>query len=158
MKLQKITIKLGCSIKLNKTILSKKISNWLKTMTSRHQSLARLIFFSLIKVKTKLSMNFKSLINSNKSNKAKNRIKEDVKNKALSYQLYIKNLIIYQIRFKVCNRIRIMYLISIFLYQRIVIQIISIKLIVFIINRKSFHNNLMIIILNLLFRKLKMKK
>lgn len=108
-------------------------------MTIRHQSLARLKFrmmFSLsIRVKTKLSMDFKSQINSIKSKKVRNQIKEEVK-KVLSYQSFIRNQINYLMRFKVCNRSRIRIHISILLYQKTVIQIISKKLKVLIIHRK----------------------
>lgn len=81
-------------------------------------------------------MKFKTQINSIKSRKVRIRIKEEAKDRVLSNQSYIRNLKIYLMRFKVCNRSKIMYLISILLNQKIIIQSLSIKSIVSVIHRK----------------------
>lgn len=81
-------------------------------------------------------MKFKTQINSIKSRKVRIRIKEEAKDRVLSNQSYIRNLKIYLMRFKVCNRSKIMYLINILLNQKIIIQSLSIKSIVSVIHRK----------------------
>ena len=81
-------------------------------------------------------MKFKTQINSIKSRKVRIRIKEEAKDRVLSNQSYIRNQKIYLMRFKVCNRSKIMYLISIPLNQKIIIQSLSIKSIVSVIHRK----------------------
>lgn len=81
-------------------------------------------------------MKFKTQINSIKSRKVRIRIKEEAKDRVLSNQSYIRNQKIYLMRFKVCNRSKIMYLISILLNQKIIIQSLSIKSIVSVIHRK----------------------
>lgn len=81
-------------------------------------------------------MKFKTQINSIKSRKVRIQIKEEAKDRVLSNQSYIRNLKIYLMRFKVCNRSKIMYLISILLNQKIIIQSLSIKSIVSVIHRK----------------------
>jgi hypothetical protein len=81
-------------------------------------------------------MKFKTQINSIKSRKVRIRIKEEAKDRVLSNQSYIRNQKIYLMRFKVCKKSKIMYLISILLNQKIIIQSLSIKSIVSIIRRK----------------------